>query len=165
MRQGEGHVRPREGHACELLYYVLELNIIGLEELAAGGDVVEEVAHGEGRPAGRGDLLLRDEARAVHDDLGAEFVPGATRAQGHLGHGRYRGQGLAAETESDYVVQVLGRLNLGGGVTLEAEHGVTGRHAAAVVDDLDERAAGVRDNHGHRGRPGVQGVLHEFLDH
>jgi hypothetical protein len=44
-------------------------------------------------------------------------------------------------------------------VALEAEHGVRRAHAAAVVDDLDERAAGVGHDHGHLRGAGVDGVL------
>ena len=165
VREGEGNVRTGDGYPGELLYNMLELDVVGLEELAACGNVVEDVAHGEGRAAGSSYLLLRDELGGGEDDLGADLVFGAAGAQGDFGHSRYRGKRLAAEAEGHYVLKVLGRGDLGSRVTLETEHGVVSGHAAAVVDDLEERTPRVGGDHRHAARAGVQGILHEFLHH
>ena len=42
---------------------------------------------------------------------------------------------------------------------------VLGRHAAAVVGDADIGRAAPADLHGHVFGPGVEGVLHQLLDH
>ena len=56
-------------------------------------------------------------------------------------------------------------MKLGSGVPLETEHRLIRRHAAAVVNDLDERASGVLYHHSHLIRPGIYGILHELLHH
>ena len=46
---------------------------------------------------------------------------------------------------------------------LEAQHCVIRGHAAAVVDDLDERAAGIGNHDLHVRGAGVHRIFHEFL--
>ena len=49
-------------------------------------------------------------------------------------------------------------------MALEAYTGVAVAHAAAVVDDLDERAAGILDDELYLGGACVEGILEELLD-
>ena len=163
--EGEGDLRARERHAGELFQDVLQLDVVALEELAAGRGVVEEVAYGEiGAHGGcdRGRLGL---AEGAHAHFGARFVLLAAGAEGHFRHGGDAGQRLASEAVGEDLFEVFGRGDLGGGVPLEAEHGIDRAHAAAVVDDLQQGAAGVGHDHGDLGRAGIDGILHQLLHH
>ena len=80
-------------------------------------------------------------------------------------HRRDRWQRLAAESERDDRPQIVGVGNLAGGVPLEGEPGVVGIHAFAVVLHADLFLASELDVNGQAPRPGVDGVLDQFLDH
>ena len=60
--------------------------------------------------------------------------------------------------------QVLERADLGRRVPLEGQPRVPGRHAGAVVHDLDPRDPPAFDVHADAPRAGVERVLHELLD-
>ena len=165
MGQGEGDVGAGQRHAREFFEDMLEFDVVALEELAARRGVVEEVAYREIGTHGRrhgGGLHF---AEGAHAHFRRRLVLRPARAQRHLRHGGDTRQRLAAETVGEDLLQVLGRGDLGGGVALEAEHGVHARHAAAVVDDLQERASRVGHDHGDLRRARVHGVLHELLHH
>ena len=163
--QLEGQFGPDEGDAQEFLDDGPQLRVVGLEELAACGDVVEEVAHGEMCAGRRGDGLDFGRVRAGNLDHRADLVFGTARAEGHLRHGGDRRQRFAAETVGLDFLEVFGDRDLAGGVPLEAEDGVVGRHAAAVVDDLDQRFAGIEYRYDDAGRAGIYGILHQFFHH
>ena len=163
--EGEGDVGARDGHAREFFDDVLELDVVALEKLAPRGGVVEEVAHREigSRRGGDGGRFRLAEGARAHFRGGLVLRP--PRAERHFRHGRDAGERLPAEAVGEDLLQVLGRGDLGGGVALEAEHGVHRAHAAAVVDDLDERAPGVGHDDGDLARARVHGVLHQLLHH
>ena len=62
-------------------------------------------------------------------------------------------------------VNILHGPDLARGVAVEGHARVDGRHATAVVDDLDQVLAAVAEVDLHRSRPGVDGVLHHLLHH
>ena len=165
VRERESYFGPGEGHALELLHDVPELHIVAPQELAAGGNVVEQVAYGDVGTRRTADLPGTPVLRGGHRHLNAHFVLGTAGAEGHLRHGGDGSQGFAAEAEGEDVVEVFGRSQFAGGVPLEAEHGVVGRHAAAVVDDLDEGSAGILHHDPDVRRSGIHRILHEFLHH
>ena len=142
---------------------MLELDVVALEELAPGRRVVEEVAHREVGSGGRLDLGGLDVVEGGDAHLRAHIVLGAPGLERHFGDRRDRGQGLSAESVGQDLLQVFGRGDLGSRVALETEQGVVRGHAAAVVDHLDQGPARVRRDHGHGGRAGVDGILHQFL--
>ena len=161
----ERNFGPDEGDALELLDDGPELGVVRLEELAPGGYVVKEVADGEVAAGRRGDGLRGSRFDGARFDERAGFVFGAAGFERDLGHGGDRGEGLAAETIGQDVLEIFGRGDLAGGVAREAEHGFVGRHAAAVVDDLDEGLAGVGHGHQDAFGAGVDGIFHQLLDH
>ncbi len=161
----EAHLRIAERHALELGLDMPGRDIRLLQEPAAGRDVVEEVAHHELRPRRAGYDGLSGELPAVDLGHSAQLVLGLTGAQLHLRDGRNRGERLAAESESIEFVDILRRADLAGGVAVEGQPGVDGRHAAAVVDDLDQVAASLAEVDRHAGGPRVDGILHHLLHH
>ena len=163
VREREGNVGPGEGHALELFHDVAQFHVVALQEFAPGGNVVEEIADadvGAHRAAHlAGPLVLG----TGHDHLYTGLFGGDTGAERDFGHGGNGGQGLSAEAEGEDVVQVFGRCEFAGGMPLEAQDGIVRGHAAAVVDDLDERAAGIGNHHFLIRGTGVHRILHEFL--
>ena len=63
------------------------------------------------------------------------------------------------------MIEVVGALQFGGSVPLEAEPGIVERHAFAVVNHLYEGPSGVLHNKLDGGRTGVHGVFQQFLHH
>ena len=136
----------------------------GAEELAAGRDVAEEVAHldaGAGRRAAVRDL---GERAGVDYETGAGFVVRAARDEGEARDGGDGGDCLAAEAEGVDALDVVDVADLGCGLSLKGEEGVLPRHAAAVVAHRDEVAsAGDHDDVDAR-CAGVDRVLHQLLE-
>ena len=61
--------------------------------------------------------------------------------------------------------EIRGGPDLRRAVPLEREQDVVAVHSAAVVGHADELAPAVLDRDVHRGRAGVERVLHQLLDH
>ena len=74
-----------QGDSGEFFDYMLEFDVVGLEELAPGGHVVEEIAHREGGSAGAGDFFGGDMAGVVEDHLAACRGVGGACAEGDFG--------------------------------------------------------------------------------
>ena len=161
--QLEGQFRPDEGDAQEFLDDGPQFRIVGLEEFAACGNVEEEVAHSEMGAGRGGDGLDFRRIRTGDFDHRADLVFGAAGAEGYLRHSGDRRQRLAAETVGLDFLEIFGGRNLAGGVPLKTEHGIVGRHAASVVDDLDQRLSGIKYRHDNAGRAGIYGVLHQLF--
>ena len=165
MVEREVEVVVDERHAVELLLDVGHFDVVGLEEVAAGWHVEEEVLDGHRGAVGGGDDFVGPHLGALYEHERAGFTLGGLGLQLHVGNGGDGGHGLAAEPLGGDVEQVVGRAQLGGGVPLEAETGVVERHALAVVDDLYQGAPGILDDELDVGGPGVNGVFEKFLDH
>ena len=155
-RVGEGVVGDEGGD-------VGELGLFGLEELATGGGVEEEVADGDGGADGGAGGIGAEHVAAGDLDQGAGVFGGGGGAvvceagggagfEGEAGDGGDRGQGLAAEAEGGDREQVVGGAELRGGVALKGEQGVVADHAVAVVGDADELAAAGFDLDADAGR-------------
>ena len=87
------------------------------------------------------------------------------RLQVDVGHLQDRRQGLAAKAQGQQAVQVLQLHQLGRAVALEGDLDVVGAEAAAVVLDAHHLLAPGAQLHGDLAGAGVDGVLHQFLDH
>ncbi len=109
-------------------------------------------------------LGLMSQIGAVTGDGRAAGLVAGTGLQSHLGDAADGGQHLAAEAQGVDAEDVLGRVQLAGGVAGEGQRQVVGVDATAVVDDLDEAAAALPDLHVDTCAAGIDGVLQEFLD-
>jgi len=127
--------------------------------------VVKQVAHVELRSRGTHHRLLALELAAVDRRLRTHLVALLPRAQFDLCDGRDRSERLAAETERMERIDVLDRSDLARGMTVEGHAGIHRRHAASVVDDLDQLAAAVARIDRHGMRTGVDRILHHLLHH
>jgi hypothetical protein len=135
----------------------------GLQELESRRRVEEQVADlhdGAGLPGRRHGPLDLPAGAGHARALG--LLPRAGR-DAEAGHGADGRQRLAAEPErADGVeVGVLGQL--GGGVALERQRQVLGRHPLPVVGHAHQRGAAVAQVDGDPARAGVQRVLHQLL--
>ena len=141
---------------------MFELDVVALEELAARGGVVEEVAHREvaadrGRDGGSADI------GAAGHHLGGGLVAGATSAEGHLRYGGHARQRFATEAIAPDRGQIFRRGDLAGRMPFEAEDSVARRHSAAVVYHLNQSSAGVGHYDFDVGGAGVDRILHQLL--
>ena len=161
----EGNVGVDECDALECGDDIVEFGGVRLEELAAYGDVVEEVADGEVATYGALHGFLRHEARTGDGECRAEVVVGSACAQFHLSYGGDRSERLTAEAHRVQIEEVVGLAYLRRGVTFERQACVGLRHALAVVGHLYRRAAGVDAYNVDECGAGVDGVLHQLLYH
>ena len=161
----ESDLRVAERDALELGLDLRSRRSALVQETAARRDVVKEVAHEELRPHGTHHGILSRELPAVDLGLRAHLVARLPRAQFDLRHGGDRSQGLAAESERMQGVDVLHSPDLARGMAVESHACVDGRHAAAVVHNLDQILAAVAEIDFHGGRTCVDGVFHHLLHH
>ena len=161
----ESDLRVAERDALELGLDLRSRRSALVQETAARRDVVKEVAYEELRPHGTHHGRLRRELPAVDLGLRAHLVARLPRAQFDLRHGGDRSQGLTAESERMQGVDVLHSPDLARSMAVESHACVDGRHAAAVVHNLDQILAAVAEIDFHGGRTCVDGVFHHLLHH
>ena len=87
-----------------------------------------------------------------------------TRGDAELRHRADRGQRLAAKAERADLQQIL-VVELGGGMAIDGQREIGDGHAAAVVGDADPPPAAAIGEDVDPAGAGVDGVLHQFLDH
>ena len=107
MGKGESYFRTGQGYSCELCDDMLELDVVGLEELPSCRNVVEKVSYTEIGALRCCCLLGREVTRVCKIHLTAQFAVLLTGLEGHFCHRRYGSQGFSAESECKYVVQVF----------------------------------------------------------
>ena len=94
---------------------------------------------------------------------GMQVVP-APRGQSEAGDGRDGGQGLSAKAQKADVEQVVGR-KFRRRVPLDRERQVVRRHAVPVIGDADQFLAALGQHDLDTGRPGIERVFDQFLNH
>ena len=158
-------LRPGERHAGDDVGDVGHLGRDGLEKLAPGGRVEEELRHrhhGARRGPGFGGA---DELAALDDDLGARVGGGLPGHQGKPGDRGDARQRLAPEAQRADAEQVLVGCDLARGVALDGQQRVVPQHAGAVVGDPDHRLPALLDVDQDARGPGVERVFHQLLHH
>ena len=165
VMEPEVHRGMRQRRAVHDVAHVLDLGAGGLHELEPGRDMVEQVPHLDGGPRrtarGRGTSL----PAVLHAVPAPELLGSRTR---HHLHGRHRGdagQRLAAKAHGGDARQVRLAANLAGGMALEGQGNVLPGHALAVVADPDEGRAVALHQHRDLACAGIEGVVHQLLDH
>ena len=160
----EAKVGIDQGHALKLLHDVGQLGLVALEKLSACRHIEEEMLHkevGTDRTAGH---LLRHDTAARQREAGANLSLGGTSAQGHFRYGCNAGKCLTAKAHRRERKEVVGLRNLACRMAFKGQAGIGFRHSLAVVGDADGRATGIHDNHVDAMRPGIHGILQQFLD-
>ena len=165
VNQSECNVFTGQGDSCEFRDDVLELHIVGFEEFPPCRYVVKEISDGKVRPDRSCGLDGRKVTGIGEIHLAPDLILRTSCLQGYLSDGSNRCKRLSAKPEGQDIVQVLGRCKFRGRMSLETEHGLIGGHAGAVINHLDEGTSRILDDHGNLRRPGINGILHEFLHH
>ena len=144
---------------------VRQLGLLGAQELAARGNVVEKVADGDGGAAAERGFLAAQHLAAGDFDARAGGLLGGAGFEQQARDGGDGGQRLAAEAERGDGEQILDVAQLAGGVALEGQQGVVAQHAAAIVGDADQAAAAGFHFDAQVGRAGVERVFEQLFDH
>jgi len=97
-----------EDDALEGRQDIVQLGVVGLEELTSGGHVEEEILHHEVRPLGTGTRLLPRHLSTGDGEMCADVLTPLPRLEFHLCHGGYRRQRLAAESHGMEVEEIIG---------------------------------------------------------
>ena len=164
VAQDEGHVRPRQRVALNHGQRVAKLRPGPLQELLAGGHVVEQGFDRHRGAAGAAHGLVDGQPTAFdHQAMSVSGRPGGQELA--LRHGCNRRQGLSAKAQGRHLQQVLEGGDLAGRMAFECEGRVPGGDPAAVVGDRDEIAAAVLQFDLDAAGARVEGVLDKFLDH
>ena len=135
------------------------------QELEPGGGVVEQVAHHHCGALGAAGLLPVHHRAALQGEGGPQILLRRAGEQLDAGDGGDGRQSLPPEAQGADGLQIVLGAQFAGGVAEEGGLRLGGGDAAAVVGNPDEAHAAVLDLHGQGVRPGVDGVLHELLDH
>ena len=148
--EGEGNRRVDQGNALELLYDVVQLRLVRLEELTSCRYVEEEVAHLEVGSCWTSTYFLRDDPRTLEAQLHTQFLLGSASDQLDLRDGSDGGQCLTSEAHRLECKEVLGLRYLGGCMTLESHTGIRLSHALAVIYNLYGRTTCILHQHVNR---------------
>lgn len=152
-----------EGNALEFLHDIVQFRVIGLQELAARRNIIEQVSHLEVGPHGTHTGFLAQYLAALYLQARAEFGIQGAGLQRHLRHGHDRRQGLAAETHGAEREKVLGTSDLTGGMAFESQAGIRFTHALTIVYHLNASASCILDIDINIACPGIHGILHQLL--
>ncbi|MNJ40388.1 hypothetical protein D3C77_352840 [compost metagenome] len=145
---------------------MIEFGFFGLEELAAGRGIEEQVAHFHRSTHRVGRRLhARGHVAAFGFHLPGLLGVARARSQGQARHRADRGQGFTPETQAHDPLQVLKIANFAGGVTGQGQRQVIGSNAAAVVAYPQQLDAALLHFHINAPGTGVQAVFQQFLDH
>jgi hypothetical protein len=74
-------------------------------------------------------------------------------------------QCFSTESESVDGSEIFARADFAGGMPFEAEQGIVTVHSTAIVDHANGGDAPAANEHFDLVRPGVDGILDQFLDH
>ena len=144
---------------------VRQFGLLGAQEFLARGNVVEQVADGDGGAAAQRRFFAAQHLAAGDFDARAGGLFGGAGFEQQPRDGGDGRQRLAAEAERGDGEQVLDVAQLAGGVALEGQQGVVAQHAAAVVGDADQAAAAGFDLDAQLGGAGVERIFEQLLDH
>ena len=126
--------------------------------------IVEKMLHHDVGALGADAWFLRNDIRSLDDYFGADGIIGTHCAHLHFADSDNRREGLATEAHGVESEQIVGLADFRSGVTFESQTGVGDRHAASVVDNLDESLAGIPENNLDVVRSGVDGIFDKLLD-
>ena len=143
---------------------VVELCIVGLEELTSGRHVEEKILHHEVGTFGTGTRFLSRHLTTGDGQMRTDVLSPLPRLQFHLRYGSDRRQSLATESHGMEVEKIISLTNLGRSMALKGQTRIGLGHTFTIVDDLDGRTSGIDYGDVDVLGTGVDSVLDEFLD-
>ncbi len=162
--QTEDDVGIDQHDALEGRQDIVKFSIVGLEKLATGRHVEEEVLHHEVGTFGTGTRFLSRHLATGDGQMRADVLALLPRLEFHLRNGSDRRQSLAPESHSVEIEEVVGLADLRRGMALKSQARVGLGHAFAVVDDLNGSTSGIDYGDIDVLGTGVDSVFDEFLD-
>ena len=163
VTERKGDAGVNHGQAFDRVLGVVEFGARRLEELEPRRRGEEKVAHLDPGARRMGGDPGRALAAALDVDGPGLLGAGRTAGDGQSADGADGGQGFAPKTQGGDIAQVLVG-QLGGGVALDGQGQLVGRHAGAVVGHRDEDLAAFAHHHVDARGAGVEAVLDQFLD-
>ena len=167
LQECESDPGKRERCQGQIMLNVRALGFFAPQKLAAGRQIVEQLAHLDARSRRvAGGFHFRDFS-PVQDDLrglgrtGVAFT-GRQREPADAGDARQR---FTAKAHRRNGLQILRSLDFAGGVSFQAKQRVVPAHPHAVVRDANQAAAASLDFHRDAARLRVERVFDQFLDH
>ncbi len=140
-----------------------EFRAFALQELASRWRVVEQIADVDRRAARmcrRANLRFRS---FVHIDARTDFRTGGSRADRHFRNRRDTRERLASETERGHAFEIVGDVDLAGGVRTHRELQIVGVNADAVVGHAHTFDAALFDRQHDTASLRVEAVLDQLL--
>ncbi|VFT25795.1 Uncharacterised protein [Pseudomonas aeruginosa] len=166
VAQVESHVETGQRQALDDFLQMVELGLLGAQELAPRRGVEEQVANLDAGPHRvRRRLYPRLHVTALGFHLPGFAGVGGTRGHGQARYRTDRGQRLATEAEAHHPLQVFQLADLAGGVASQGQRQVVGGDAATVVAHSQQLDAALLDLHINAPGTGVKAVFQEFLGH
>ena len=165
VMEGERYVRSRHSEAAHGVFGMPELGAGGAQELAAGRNVEEEIAHLHRRAElRRGGLDGRDHPPVDPHPRPTRGVPWPTREldSRHRGDARQR---LPAKPHARDAIQIVERCDLAGRMARERESELAGGNTESVVAHPDQTGSSRFELDVNRRRIRIERVLDELLDH
>ena len=165
VSQGEAYAWTGKRNSREFCDYVLELHIVRLEEFASCRNVIEQVPYTEVCASRSRNLLCCKVLRIgiIHLTSHLIFFPAGLECD--FSYGCYRCESLASKAEGQDVVKVFCRLEFRCGMPFKTENRLIGRHSATIIDDLYQGSACVLNDYSDLISSGIDGILHQLLDH
>jgi hypothetical protein len=154
--------RIGDGVAADQFENAPPLGRLGFEELTPSRRIEEQVAHTDDRADRRPAPRPPPRLAAFHPQTGAAGFVGAPADDLHTGNRPDGGQRLAAEPERPDGEQIIGVLQLGGGVSGDRQRQLGGGNAAAVIGDFDQSLPGPFEADLDARCPGIESVLDQL---
>ena len=161
----ESNLGVRHRHLLHLRGARLRLGPVLFQEFPACRYLTEQVLDEHGRAVRGADLRQVRHRTPVRDEHRTARGIGRLGDDGELRHGGDGGQCLPAEAERHNPVEVIGSMDFTRRVTADSDRQILRRHTAAVIGDADGEDPPAPYLHRHLIGTGVDGVLHQLLEH
>ena len=154
-----------QGIARHQRFNLPPFGVIGLEEFEPGGDVVEQVLHGDPGALGGAELFLLPQAAPFHHHPGTCILCWRSGFNRHSGDGADRGQRLTPEAQGADAKKVLSPRQFAGGMAGDGQGQFRRRDSRAIIENGDQPLAGALHLNRDGLAAGIERILHQFLDH
>ena len=163
--ENESDIRISQGGERQIMLNMRGLGFFRPQKFPAGGQIIEELPDVDASAGGDSGGLHFGDGASVDNNLRALGgiavpFPGGEAETADAGDTWYR---FAAKSHGGDGGQILGALNLAGGMPFQAKQRVIAAHAGAVIGHPDQAASAGLDLNANIAGAGVQGVLNEFF--
>ncbi len=144
--EGKGDVWIYERNTLKFFDDMPHFSRIGFQKIATRRNVVKKIFDHDGRARLAGTGLLAFYHRTFNNQVGTQLIIHSPRSKLHLSDGSYGSQSFAPESEGVNPEQIVGFFYLGCCMAFETHSCIGGRHSTTVIDNLQQRFAGIFHN-------------------